>query len=93
MVVKFNAAQKYTTDASSHAFIKEIANKAGVPLQTYSNRPDIAGGSTLGNLSGRHVPVQAADIGLAQLAMHSCYETAGTYDVGYLIKLISYYYN
>lgn len=93
VVVKFNAAQKYTTDASSHAFIKEIANKAGVPLQTYSNRPDIAGGSTLGNLSGRHVPVQAADIGLAQLAMHSCYETAGTYDVGYLIKLISYYYN
>lgn len=92
VVVKFNAAQKYTTDAYSHAFIKDLAKKAEVPLQTYSNRPDIAGGSTLGNLSGRHVSIPSADIGLAQLAMHSCYETAGTYDVGYLIRLLSEFY-
>lgn len=89
VVIKFNAAQKYTTDAYSYALIKDLAKKTDVPLQTYSNRPDIAGGSTLGNLSGRHVSIPSVDIGLAQLAMHSCYETAGTYDVGYLTKLIT----
>ncbi|MBQ7480798.1 MAG: M18 family aminopeptidase, partial [Lachnospiraceae bacterium] len=44
------------------------------------------------NLSGRHVSIPSADIGLAQLAMHSCYETAGTYDIGYLIRLITRFY-
>ena len=92
VVVKFNASQKYTTDACSHAYIKDLAKEAGIPVQTYSNRPDIAGGSTLGNLSGRHVSIPSADIGLAQLAMHSCYETAGTYDIGYLIRLITRFY-
>ena len=93
VVIKFNASQKYTTDACSHAYIKGLAKEAGIPVQTYSNRPDIAGGSTLGNLSGRHVAVSSADIGLAQLAMHSCYETAGTYDIGYLIRLITRFYS
>lgn len=92
VVVKFNASQKYTTDAYSHAYVKGLAKEAEIPVQTYSNRPDIAGGSTLGNLSGRHVSIPSADIGLAQLAMHSCYETAGTYDIGYLIRLITRFY-
>ena len=92
VVVKFNAAQKYTTDAYSYARLKEVARRADVPLQIYSNRPDIAGGSTLGNLAVRHVPIPCVDIGLPQLAMHSCYETAGAYDTGYMIDLISEFY-
>ncbi len=92
VVVKTNAAQKYTTDGFSYANLASIAKKAGVPLQDYTNRSDIAGGSTLGNLSARHISIPTVDIGLAQLAMHSCYETAGSYDTGYLIRLIREFY-
>ena len=59
---------------------------AGVPVQTFANRSDMAGGSTLGNISNTRVALNTVDIGLPQLAMHSPYETAGTKDTGYLIK-------
>ena len=86
IVVKFNSNQKYTTDAVSAAVIRTICDRAGVPTQTYYNRPDIAGGSTLGYVSMTHVSVPTADVGLAQFAMHSCYETAGVYDSAYMEK-------
>jgi aspartyl aminopeptidase len=86
IVVKFNSNQKYTTDAVSAAVIRTICQRAGVPVQTYYNRPDIAGGSTLGYVSMTHVSVPTADVGLAQFAMHSCYETAGVYDSAYMEK-------
>ena len=76
IVIKFNANQKYCTDAVSAAIFKELCTKAGVPYQTFVNRSDIAGGSTLGNISNTQVPMNTVDIGLPQLAMHSPYETA-----------------
>ncbi|WP_026510541.1 M18 family aminopeptidase [Butyrivibrio sp. LC3010] len=85
IVIKYNANQKYTTDAVSGAICKMICEKAKVPYQTFTNRSDVAGGSTLGNISGTQVAVRTVDIGMAQLAMHSPYETAGTLDVDYLI--------
>lgn len=88
VVLKFNAAQKYTTDAISAAVVKELAKKAGVPLQCFANRSDKAGGSTLGNISASHISVKCADVGLAQLSMHSSYETAGVKDTEYMIELI-----
>ena len=84
IVVKFNASQRYTTDAVAAAVFRSVCNRAGVPTQTYYNRPDIPGGSTLGYVSLTHVSVPTADIGLAQLAMHSCYETAAVADVAHL---------
>ena len=75
IVIKYNANQKYTTDGISAAVFKEICEKSDVPIQTYVNRSDIAGGSTLGNISNSHVSINTVDIGLAQLAMHSPYET------------------
>jgi aspartyl aminopeptidase len=93
IVIKYNGNRKYTTDARSEAVIRQLCQKAGIPVQTYANRSDIAGGSTLGNLSGRHVSVSTVDIGLAQLAMHSSYETAGARDIMYLIKLIQGFFN
>ena len=63
-----------------------ICEKAGVPYQVYVNRSDIAGGSTLGNIAGTQISMNTVDIGLAQLAMHSSYETAGTKDTEYLVK-------
>ena len=92
IVVKSNANQKYTTDAVSAAVFKEICRRAGVPFQTFVNRSDMAGGSTLGNISNSQVSLNTVDIGLAQLSMHSSYETAGTLDVDYMIQALTAYY-
>ncbi len=85
IVIKHNANQKYTTDAVSEALFTEICRKANVPVQHFSNRSDIRGGSTLGSIASARVSMNAVDIGLAQLAMHSSYETAGTKDTSYMI--------
>ena len=92
IVIKHHANQKYTTDAVTEAVFAEICRRAGVPVQHYSNRADLLGGSTLGNISTSHVSVDSVDIGLAQLAMHSCYETAGSADTDYLIRAARAYY-
>ena len=92
VVLKFNANQRYTTDGISAALFRKLCQKADVPVQTYCNRADIAGGSTLGNISLSQVAVPSVDIGLPQLAMHSCYETAGVKDAEYLIKAMTAFY-
>lgn len=92
IVIKYHGGQKYATDAWSSAVMKEICREAGVPWQSYANRSDIAGGGTLGNLLMAQVSVNTADIGLAQLSMHSAYETAGAKDIGYLIKALTAFY-
>lgn len=93
IVIKYNANQRYTTDAVSAAIFKKICKKADVPYQAYANRSDLAGGSTLGSISNTFLPVRTVDIGLAQLAMHSSYETAGTKDLGYMIEAMTAYYS
>lgn len=92
IVIKFSANQKYTTDGVSHAIFAEICKKVGVPVQYFANRSDSLGGSTLGNISGAHVSIPTVDIGLAQLAMHSSYETAGTLDAEYMVRALTAYY-
>lgn len=92
IVIKHNANQKYTTDAVSDTIFKAVCEKAGVPYQTYVNRSDIAGGSTLGNISNSHVSVNTVDIGLAQLAMHSPYETAGVNDTQYMYEAVKCFF-
>ena len=86
IVIKYNANQKYCTDGVSAAIFKDICDRAKVPYQTFVNRSDMAGGSTLGNISNTQVPVKTVDIGLAQLAMHSVYETTGAKDTESLVK-------
>ncbi len=90
--MKFHGSQKYSTDAYSAAFVKKLCKECEVPVQTYANRSDIAGGSTLGNLAMAQVSMPAADIGLPQLAMHSAYETAGAKDIVYLITLTNKFF-
>ncbi len=92
VVLKFNASQRYTTDGVSAAIFRKVCAKAGVSVQTYCNRADIPGGSTLGHISLTHVSVPTADIGLAQLAMHSCYETAAVADALALESAMAAYY-
>ena len=93
VVLKFNANQRYCTDGVSGAIFRKACEKADVPVQSYYNRADLPGGSTLGNISLCHVSVPTADIGLPQLAMHSCYETAGVKDAEYLMAAMASYYS
>ncbi|MBQ0066522.1 MAG: M18 family aminopeptidase [Firmicutes bacterium] len=93
IVLKESANQKYTTDAFSRALFTAVCNDAGVPVQTFANRSDVLGGSTLGNLSNTQVSVHAVDFGLAQLAMHSSYETAGVMDTVYAIQSLTAFFN
>ena len=92
IVLKFNANQRYTTDGVTAALMRKVCGKVNVPVQTYCNRADLAGGSTLGNISVTHVSVLSADIGLPQLAMHSCFETAGVQDAIYLEEAMAAFY-
>lgn len=92
IVIKFSANQKYTTDGVAAAVFKEICEKAEVPYQVYINRSDVPGGSTLGNISTTQVALKTVDIGLAQLAMHSPYETAGVMDTQYMITAAKKFY-
>lgn len=92
VVIKSNAAQKYTTDGLSAAIFAEICRGEDVPVQYFHNRSDIAGGSTLGSISNTNVPLLSVDIGMAQLAMHSAYETAGSRDVAFLSRAMRAFY-
>ena len=93
IVIKYNANQKYTTDAVSCALFKLVCEEAGVPTQYYANRADMPGGSTLGNIANTQVSLNTVDIGLPQLAMHSSFETAGAKDTQYLVTALTAFYS
>lgn len=93
VVIKFNANQSYTSDGLSAGVFRKICAAAGVPTQVFYNRADLKGGGTLGYISLRHVSVPSVDIGLAQLAMHSCYETASAADPIHLVNAMTAYYS
>ena len=92
VVLKFNANQRYCTDGVSGAIFRKTCEKVNVPVQSYYNRADLPGGSTLGNISLCHVSVPTADIGLPQLAMHSAFESAGVKDAAYLMDAMTAFY-
>ncbi len=91
-VIKFNAAQKYASDAVSAAVFSEICRQAGVPCQRFVNHSDVAGGSTLGNILASSVPLRGVDMGNAILAMHSCRETGSVDDHLYCVKAFTEFY-
>ena len=92
IVIKYNANQSYTSDALSSAIVKSIMKKNAIPYQEYTNRSDLRGGSTLGNISNSEVSLITVDIGLAQLAMHSSYEIMGKKDIDYLVDFTKDYF-
>lgn len=92
IVVKFNANQRYATDAVSAAAFRLLCRETGEQTQTYANRSDLPGGSTLGSISDTRVAVPTVDIGLAQLAMHSAYETMGARDLDSLVRVMTAYF-
>ncbi len=92
LVLKFQAAQRYATDGQSAAVFRSICAGHGIPVQTFTNRPGSSGGSTLGSLSASQIPLRTVDIGLPQLAMHSCYETIGAEDTAALAAFSAAFY-
>lgn len=92
IVIKYNANQRYTTDAVSAAVFAKLCRDASVPVQRFSNRADQPGGSTLGNISSAHLSIPAVDIGLPQLAMHSSYEVAGAKDTEHLVRAMTEFF-
>lgn len=93
IVLKHTCSRRYTTDAFSDAMTRLLCDGCGVPVQEFRNRADLPGGGTLGTISATHVSVPAADIGLAQLAMHSAYETCSVRDVSYLTTLMAHFFS
>ena len=91
-VIKFNAAQKYASDAVSAAVFAEICRGAGVPCQRFVNHSDVAGGSTLGNILASSIPLRGVDMGNAILAMHSCRETGSVADHLYTVKAFTQFF-
>ncbi|MBR1593157.1 MAG: M18 family aminopeptidase [Alloprevotella sp.] len=91
-VIKFNAAQKYASDAVSAAIFAEICREADVPCQRFVNHSDVAGGSTLGNILASSLPVRGVDMGNAILAMHSCRETGSTADHTYCVRAFTHFF-
>ncbi len=92
IVIKYHGGQKYTTDAYTEAVMKKLCEEADVSYQTYCNRSDVPGGSTLGNISESQVSIPCVDIGLPQLAMHSAVECAGSKDLSDLIKIAQLFF-
>ena len=92
-VIKFNAAQKYASDAVSAAIFSELCRNAGVPCQCFVNHSDVAGGSTLGNILASSIPLRGVDMGNAILAMHSCRETGSVADHEYCVRVFTHFYN
>lgn len=91
-VIKFNAAQKYASDAYSASVFAGLCKKAGVPCQRFVNHSDVAGGSTLGNILASSIPLRGVDMGNAILAMHSCRETGSTADHDFCVKVFTQFY-
>ena len=91
-VIKFNAAQKYASDAYSASVFAGLCKKAGVPCQRFVNHSDVAGGSTLGNILASSIPLRGVDMGNAILAMHSCRETGSTADHEFCVKAFTQFY-
>ena len=91
-VIKFNAAQKYASDAASAAVFAGLCAKADVPCQRFVNHSDVAGGSTLGNILASSIPLRGVDMGNAILAMHSCRETGSVRDHEYCVKVFTEFF-
>ncbi len=92
-IVLKHETRSYTSDGLSMGLFTNLLDENNIPYQFFANKSDSRGGSTLGNISNNHSSLLSLDIGLAQLAMHSCVETAGNKDNEYMIKAIKAFYS
>ena len=87
-VLKVNANVRYATDSESAGVIVDAARQADVPLQTFVSRSDLPCGSTIGPATAAALGIPTADVGIAQLSMHSARELCGVADPGRFTRLL-----
>ena len=92
-VVKYNASQKYMTDADGASVFISLCRQAGVPCQFFANRSDMAGGSTLGNILTRQLDIRGVDVGNPMLGMHASRETGGVLDQWYATQVFTTFFS
>ena len=92
-VIKSNANQRYATNSETAARFRHLCEQAGVPLQSFVVRSDMACGSTIGPLTASTIGVRTLDIGVPTFAMHSIRELAGARDSGYLHRALQAFYD
>ncbi|MGB6057976.1 MAG: M18 family aminopeptidase, partial [Microthrixaceae bacterium] len=85
-VIKHNVNARYATDSVGAAEFRLACESAGVPLQHYSHRGDLACGSTIGPLAAAQLSVRTVDVGIAQLSMHSAREVMAAADVDPMVR-------
>lgn len=93
LVVKYNASQKYMTDADGASVFISLCRQAGVPCQFFANRSDMAGGSTLGNILTRQLDIRGVDVGNPMLGMHASRETGGVLDQWYATQVFTTFFS
>ena len=91
-VIKYNAGQRYATSSRSGAFYRLLAERAGIPVQEFVMRSDLACGSTIGPITAAVLGVATIDIGAPTLAMHSIRELAGAMDPWYLARSLQAFF-
>ncbi len=91
-VIKINANQRYATSSETAGLFRLLCEQAGVPLQSFVVRSDMACGSTIGPLTAANIGVRTLDIGVPTFAMHSIRELAGAKDSDYLHRALSAFF-
>jgi len=91
-VIKTNANQRYASNSESSAIFKHLCAAAGIPVQSFVIRTDMACGSTIGPITANNLGVRTVDVGVPTFAMHSIREQAGRMDAYYLYRVLQHYY-
>ena len=91
-VIKINRNQRYATDSEGAARLRLLAERAGVSVQAFVMRADLACGSTIGPITATETGIPTTDLGLPTLAMHSIRELACAADIPQLNALLQAFY-
>ena len=87
-----SSAATASTESTTAAVFVRACEQAGVPTQWFVTRSDLACGSTIGPLTAAQLGIATVDVGVAQLAMHSCREIAGSHDPGWFIAALAAFF-
>ena len=85
-VLKTHQEWRYSTDAEATAVWRGLCHDAGVPLQEFVTRTDLACGSTIGPIVTTALGIAGVDVGNPMLSMHSIREMCGSADQPPMIR-------
>ena len=92
-VIKVNVKQRYATTSLTASLFRQLCADVDVPVQSFVSRSDTACGSTVGPITAARLGVATLDVGIPQLAMHSCREVTGSLDAARLTDVLAAFFN